>query len=124
MHSTILIAYRNFLCELLGSCSISPLSGVAMETNFTVSCVNWVDDDAPLTVEFSHQIKGVRTVFFLRKIPIRARVSATLWLQAGDEDSDYRLNVSAVVKDRFGAKDGEDFTVEVYFISMLCNPEE
>ena len=101
-----------------------------METNFTVSCANWVDNEAPLTVEFSHQIKGVKTVFFFREIPTGARVSATLWLQAGDENSDYRLNVSAVVKDRLGAKASEDFTVEVYFLSnliifrKLCNPKK
>lgn len=84
-----------------------------METNFTVSCENWVDTESPLTVEFSHQIKGVRTIFFFRKIPTGGKVGATLWLPAGDEDSEYRLNVSAVVKDRLGAKAGENFVIEV-----------
>ncbi len=91
-----------------------------METNFTVSCENWFDNELPLTVEFSHQIKGVKTVFFFRDIPNGARVSATLWLPAGDENSDYRLNVSIVVKDRIGAKVTQDFLVEVlYFQSCF-----
>ena len=89
-----------------------------METNFTVSCKNWIDTDSPVTVEFSHEIKGARTIFFFRAIPTGAKVSATLWLPAGDEDSEHRLKVSATVKDRFGAKVRENFIVKV-FISFL-----
>ena len=84
-----------------------------METNFTFSCENWVDTESPLTVEFSHEIKGVRTIFFFREIPTGARVSATLWLPAGRADSEHRLNVSATVKDTLGGKAREDFVVEV-----------
>ncbi len=103
------------LIKLLGTCSVLPLSGVSMETNFTLSCENWVDNESPLAVEFSYQIKGVKTVFFFRDIPNGARVSATLWLPAGDENSDYRLDVSMVVKDRIGAKVTQDFAVEVLY---------
>ena len=88
-----------------------------METNFTVSCENWADTESPLTVEFSHQIEGVRTIFFFRDIPTGGKVSAILWLPAGAEDSEYRLNVSAVVKDRLGAMARESFVVEVRMLS-------
>ena len=92
-----------------------------METNFTVSCENWVDTDSPLTVEFSNEIEGVRTIFFFHKIPAGARVSATLWLQAGNQDYDYRLDISAVVKDRFGAKVNESFVVKVCIFNTIIS---
>ena len=92
-----------------------------METNFTVSCENWVDTDSPLTVEFSNEIEGVRTIFFFHKIPTGARVSATLWLQAGNQDYDYRLNISAVVKDRFGAKVYESLVVKVCIFNTIIS---
>ena len=97
-----------------------------METNFTVSCENWVDNESPLTVDFFYQIKDVRTTFFYRQIPSAGRVSATLLLAAGDEESDYRLNVSATVKDRLGGIVKQDFAVQVhyfqpYILHKLCN---
>ena len=86
-----------------------------METNFTFSCENWVDNESPLTVEFLYQIKNVQTTFFYRQIPSGGRTSATVWLVAGDENADYRLNVSAVVKDRMGGKVKQDFAVQVFY---------
>ena len=84
-----------------------------METNFTVTCENWEDEDVPITVEFSHFIKGTKTVFFFREIPNKGKVGAKLWLTAGDEESGHVVNASVVVKDRFGAKFQENFAVKV-----------
>ena len=36
----------------LGTCSVSPSRGVALETSFTLSCAGWTDDDAPLRYQF------------------------------------------------------------------------
>jgi len=35
-----------------GSCTVSPQSGIALNTSFTIKCQNWVDDDLPLTYTY------------------------------------------------------------------------
>jgi len=35
-----------------GSCTVSPLSGVSMQTLFTVSCTDWNDVDGVLAYQF------------------------------------------------------------------------
>lgn len=41
-----------------------PSHGVAMKTEFNVSCANWRDENSPLTYEYSFEISGGVTVFF------------------------------------------------------------
>lgn len=35
-----------------GSCTVSPLTGVSMQTLFTISCTDWNDVDGVLTYQF------------------------------------------------------------------------
>ena len=38
-----------------GSCQVYPLEGIALDTNFTVNCNSWVDDDGYI---YSYQFIG------------------------------------------------------------------
>ena len=107
--------YKNLkrISPLKGNCSIFPLSGVAAETNFTISCENWIDVDAPLSYEFSFHVNGVKLVLFHRMIRSGQAISVTDWLGIGDESNDYKLNVSVQVEDFFGAKSLQVMTVQV-----------
>lgn len=115
---------NDFISQLAGNCSISPSSGVAMETNFTVTCKHWEDEDAPVTVEFSHIIKGEKTVFFFQNVANRGTARGTLWLPSGDEASGYYLNISIVVKDRFFAQFKENRKIKVENLMKICRKNE
>ena len=42
--SSTLTIYKNQLPQN-GSCTVTPNNGTAMESNFTISCINWSDPD-------------------------------------------------------------------------------
>ncbi|XP_028416899.1 polycystic kidney disease protein 1-like 2 [Dendronephthya gigantea] len=96
-----------------GNCSIFPFSGLAAQTNFTISCENWIDKDAPLSYEFFYETGGIKVVLFYRTISPGRSISETDWLGIGDERDEYRLNVTVVVKDFFGSKSRHIMTVQV-----------
>ena len=105
--------YQPQSVSYLGSCTLAPQSGTAMETNFTISCENWVDTETPLTYEFLYVTNGVRIIFFYETVAADQKVATITWLPVGDEINAFKLNVSAQVKDSLGAKSMEDFIVEV-----------
>ena len=72
-----------------------------------------MDVDAPLSYEFSYETQGVKVVLFYRTIGSRQAVSDTDWLAMGDENNEYKLNVSVEVKDFFGSKSVQVMTVQV-----------
>ena len=84
-----------------------------METNFTISCDNWIDPDTPLIYEFSYLSNAVRIVFFYQTVATGQKLTTITWLPVGDEMNDFRLNVSVYVKDRFGAKSVKYLIVKV-----------
>lgn len=48
-----------------GTCTISPKSGLAMNTSFTIACKDWSDVDLPLTYKYG-VVKGKKyDAFFL-----------------------------------------------------------
>ena len=105
-----------------GNCSIFPLSGFAAQTNFTISCENWMDLDSPLSYEFSYPAQGMKIVLFHRTIASGLAISETDWLGIGDEKNEFKLNVSIVIKDFYGSKTVQVITVQVnkYFSVIFC----
>lgn len=98
---------------LTGRCSVSPLSGIALSTNFTFRCENWIDADSPLVYEVSHGRDRSKTMLFYRSYPSGANISVTDWLVAGDERKNYSLTVEFNVKDTIGSKTVQHVDVQV-----------
>lgn len=92
-----------------------------MHTNFTLSCENWIDIDAPLSYEFSYQSYGVRIPYFYTTAPIGRKVVFTDWLPVGDQKNDFELTVTVQVKDKFGSKTKQDYTVQVSVMIKKCS---
>ena len=108
----IILLYLTFYFTA-GSCSISPLSGVALSTNFTFNCEGWNDPDSPLTYEFSYGNNESETLFYYRKLPSGTNIKHTEWLSAGEESSNYTHVVTIKIKDSFGSSSKEEFLVQV-----------
>ena len=90
-----------------------PLSGVAVQTNFSFTCERWRDPESPLIYEFSYESKGTKTIFFYRTVASGQSVHLKNWLPIGDELEDFKLNISVHVKDNLGAKTIQEFTLKV-----------
>lgn len=90
-----------------------------MKTSFTISCENWIDPDAPLSYEFSYQNNGVRIVYSYVTARIGGRVTSTDWLPIGDQKNDFHLTVTVQVKDKFGSKTKQDYTVQVNVLNKI-----
>jgi hypothetical protein len=88
-----------------GSVSISPSSGMAISTEFTITASSWVDDDIPLTYAFSTQPAGSTTRAGLSAASTAPAVSAVL--PAGS------LTVFATVTDAYEASADSTTTVTV-----------
>ena len=41
-----------------GDCSITPPSGISLETNFSLSCSNWESDNTPLSYQFQYRLEN------------------------------------------------------------------
>ncbi len=72
-----------------------------------------MDIDSPLSYEFSYQIQGNKVIFFYHKMASGQAISETDWLGIGDEEDEYRLNVTVQIKDSFGSKSAQVMTVQV-----------
>lgn len=88
----------------IGECSVSPLSGVALSTNFTFTCDKWTDDQSTLIYELSYGSNRSQTLFSYLTGLSGFDVSKTTWLVAGDESKNYTLTVAFTVKDNLGSK--------------------
>ncbi|XP_028408505.1 sperm receptor for egg jelly-like [Dendronephthya gigantea] len=96
-----------------GRCSVSPLSGVALSTNFTFRCENWTDTDSPLVYEVSYVRSESKTMLFHRSHPPGANISVTDWLVVGDKNKNYSLTVEFTVKDTVGSKTVQHVDIQV-----------
>ncbi len=101
-------------CLTLGTCDVSPSSGVALSTNFTFTCAGWTDPESPLTYEFSYGNNQSETLFYYRTIASGESISLTDWLPAGEQSSNYTQIVTVKVKDSYGSgSNAEQFMIQV-----------
>ena len=98
---------------------MSPLTGVAMRTKFTLSCENWEDSESPLTYVFSYESRGSETVLFYRTVASGVSISVTDWLPVGDAQNDYNLSVIIHIKDILGAKNERVLIVKVNIENLM-----
>ena len=96
-----------------GTCTVSPLSGIALSTNFTFTCEGWSDPDSPLTYEFSYGNNESEVLFYYRKLASGTTISYTDWLSAGEESNHYTHTVTVKIKDIFGSSSKKEFSVQV-----------
>ncbi|RMX54592.1 hypothetical protein pdam_00023671 [Pocillopora damicornis] len=82
-----------------GTCSITPSSGISLESYFTLSCVNWTSDSTPLSYRFQYRLKnGMYTVLYHG---VNNSI-VTLGIPPGNNAENYNIRLNVVVTDNFG----------------------
>ena len=82
-----------------GTCQVSPLSGITLETIFTFTCSDWQDHDSPLRYEF---------IYFTGKDSLNVAYkgvtsSKDTKLPAGEKTNNFTIDFRVRVTDAFGA---------------------
>ena len=92
-----------------GRCYANNVTGVALTTKFTFSCEGWVDDDLPLSYEFSYETSSGLSIV----LEFGNQSSATTRLPPGDAENDHKITVDITIRDRYGAAAKKNVSVEV-----------
>ncbi|XP_028412301.1 uncharacterized protein LOC114535123 [Dendronephthya gigantea] len=96
-----------------GNCSIFPYSGIALETNFTITCQDWIDPDPPLLIQFAYINNGARVIFAYETVASGKAATVVDRLPVGDVTNEFNLNISVLVLDVIGSKSEYILTVQV-----------
>ncbi|XP_071112058.1 polycystin-1-like protein 1 isoform X2 [Haliotis cracherodii] len=84
-----------------GTCSVRPLTGIEMDTQFTVFCLEWKDEHLPLIYEVGYSMgKGQRTSIIYRG----ASHEINFYMPAGHPSDNYTVLLSVSIRDNFGAR--------------------
>ena len=82
-----------------GDCSITPPSGILLETNFSLSCSNWESDNTPLSYQFQYRLEnGLYNVLYRG---VNNNIT-TSWIPPGNSTDNFTVKVNATVTDDFG----------------------
>ena len=82
-----------------GDCSITPPSGISLETNFSLSCSNWESDNTPLSYQFQYRLEnGLYNVLYRG---VNNNIT-TSWIPPGISTDNFTVKVIATVTDDFG----------------------
>ena len=82
-----------------GDCSITPPSGISLETNFSLSCSNWESDNTPLSYQFQYRLEnGLYNVLYRGA----NNNITTSWIPPGNSTDNFTVKVNATVTDDFG----------------------
>ena len=82
-----------------GECSITPPSGISLETNFSLSCSNWESDNTPLSYQFQYRLEnGLYNVLYRGA----NNNITTSWIPPGNSTDNFTVKVNATVTDNFG----------------------
>ena len=102
-----------------GSCSVSPLEGIVIETQFRINCRGWEDEDSPLLYEF---FLGDPTsepmLLFYSWLPY----SDGLFLPPGRKDKDYYVELFVNIRDVLGSYKRVTLEVKVGRLLLLFSP--
>lgn len=92
-----------------GSCFISPQTGEALSTTFSLTCRDWSDPEKPLGYQFRYRKSdGAYAVLYHG-----AESSTTCRLPAGLKIQDYNINIEVLISDAFGATNSTSIQVKV-----------
>ena len=102
-----------------GTCSITPSSGISLESYFTLSCVNWTSDSTPLSYRFQYRLKnGMYTVLYHG---VNNSI-ATLGIPPGNNAENYNIRLNVVVTDNFGISASPvNLTAQVSLVGRYSN---
>ena len=82
-----------------GDCSITPPSGISLETNFSLSCSNWESDNTPLSYQFQYRLEnGLYNVLYRG---VNNNIT-TSWIPPGISTDNFTVKVIATVTYNFG----------------------
>ncbi|CAH3159311.1 unnamed protein product, partial [Pocillopora meandrina] len=77
-----------------GDCSITPPSGISLETNFSLSCSNWENDNTPLSYQFQYRLEnGLYNVLYRGA----NNNITTSWIPPGISTDNFTVKVIATV---------------------------
>ena len=80
-----------------GTCTVIPLFGIALETEFTISCSGWQDENLPLKYAYYSQTTGA---------VIQTQSTNSYYnnvLQAGDSNNENQLQIVATIVNQLSA---------------------
>ena len=92
-------------------CFVDPKRGEAIETKFTVQCVNWTDSDLPISYQFSYETQFGVVIFHTGRQP-----NVTTELPMGEQVSNYSLRLRLEIRDSFG-----DYSAVYITVQVLCS---
>jgi len=78
-----------------GTCFITPSRGIALKTDFNLTCSDWKSDSTPLSYQFQYQLEnGLYSMIY-------HGLNSTVisWLQPGK----HAIKIIVIVADRYGA---------------------
>ena len=102
--TAINISYFHFL----GSCDISPKSGIVLEDKFKMTCSGWIDQHEPLSYNFHSLRDGVTKTFCNGKFTECSTV-----LPIGNKSEDYNSMIFVKIADSLGGSYTANITVMV-----------
>lgn len=91
-----------------GSCSINPSRGIALKTDFNLTCSDWKSDSNPLSYQFQYQLdNGLYGIIYHG-----LNSTVITWLPAGK----HAVKFIVIVTDRYGASaPAINLTVQVIY---------
>lgn len=91
-----------------GSCSINPSRGIALKTDFNLTCSDWKSDSNPLSYQFQYQLdNGLYGIIYHG-----LNSTVITWLPAGK----HAVKFIVIVTDRYGASSPAiNLTVQVIY---------
>ncbi|XP_015751283.1 PREDICTED: sperm receptor for egg jelly-like isoform X1 [Acropora digitifera] len=102
------ITFKTNSAPHFGNCSVTPESGYAVTTEFTISCQGWSDDDLPLCYEFRYH---TNTGGFV--IQRGSSAKTTTRLPVGNPFFEYAIGLEVLITDGLGAAETELLFAEV-----------
>uniref|UniRef100_A0A7S0QNM0 IPT/TIG domain-containing protein n=1 Tax=Cryptomonas curvata TaxID=233186 RepID=A0A7S0QNM0_9CRYP len=99
-----------------GSCGVTPTVGIAFQTLFTSSCVNWADDLDSLPIRYRFLISSVISGDRFVLAPWSENSILTTVLPSGDSGSNFALQMITEVNNNFGV------VAKQFSQTITCNP--
>ena len=100
---------------LVGTCTISPLTGIAIQTNFIIKCTGFADNEHPIIYEVSHFTSFLTTII-CRKT--ESHCNAIFPIGHGSNST---LNVRVRVIDALSMFTEFNFEVKVSILNVDCS---
>ena len=91
------------------TCNANPLSGVAVETSFTLSCTNWLDLDTPLLYDYMLPLaRGLTTILWYGY-----STNVDVLLPPGDPLKNNSLTVHVCATNPTGSRENTSLDIQV-----------